>query len=496
MLPDGPAIEERLDLVRWVAATERLTYLAILRVFDDAKSGYQVQLRPGDIGAGLVRIDGPTVDADALVRHLDMLTQWGVLERTFDASRVSSIDEYRRRRPLFQFSVLGERAYRSVRELLEATEGEGQLQRFALRQIAELLVGLDEAVRLDDGERALGSLSQIDLVLGQLADRAAQFYVMVSSMTQQVDVDATRFVELKDLLLGHLYGFLEDLHRWSPTIAERIAVLEATGVDRLLRIVASADEAVFQTYEQRLDGWTLRWQGLVSWFGRDQRSPRAAELDRRTVSGIRELTALLRRLLEAGGRGASRARDLTDLAAWFWSLDGRHAGPIPHAPAHALFAAMFGLDGARHIGAPHDDADVVAPSTPWADAPPVEVPVSLRERARLASPGQSASVPDDRRAREQLRTIAMQRLEAEQTAARRLALAPLDGRVLDRSELEVLLRLTDVALSAGVPVAGSLATGSIGAIRLEIRPSASDTVVHCVDGALLLRGVSLALVAA
>lgn len=486
-----PAVEERLDLLRWAGAPDRLTYLSLLQVFDEAKAGYEVQLRPQDVASALERVLGEPVDDDAVLRSLDALVAWGVLDQAFDASRVASIAEYRRRRPVYRFSELGERAYRGVRELLDARGGEGRLQRFALRQIAEELAELAAALRVGDGQTALRWLNSIDLVLSQLADRAGQFYVLVGAMTQQVDVDADRFVEIKGLLLGHLHEFLEDLHRWAPLIAERVREVESLGVDHLMGLVAGADEAVFQTLEQRREAWRLRWDGLVAWFGRADRGSRIAELDRRTVSAIRELMSLLRRLLEVRGRGASRARDMVDLAAWFWALDGRSVGVARHDAAHALFDATFRLSGARHLGAGHMDPDLVAPATPWAQAPPVPVPIGLRERGKLPAPGSSAAVPDDRVGRAQLAEMARRQLEAERDAGRRLGSAPLEGRVLERAEFEVLLRLADLALAAGVPVQASIAAASVGPTTVQIRRAPCDTTVTVRDGVLVLRGVSV-----
>ncbi len=510
--------EDRLNLLRWVAVAERSTYLAILAVFDSAKASYDVQLRPADVQVALQSAK-TEIEAEALGRYLDSLHQWGVLERSFDSSRVASIEEYRRRRPVFQFTELGERAYRGVRELLDAEPGEGHLQRFALREIAEQLEVLHAAVVAVDGDRALASLNRVDMVLAQLADRAGQFYVLVGVMTQQVEVNAASFIEMKDLLLGHLYEFLQDLHRWTPVIAKRITEIEKFGVATTLALVTASDAAVFLTQEKREAAWTRRWDGLVSWFSAAStstgsstiRTSQVAQLDRRTVGAIRELTALLRRLLEARGRGASRAVDLVGLARWFWSLDGatESSGAAPgavfrggrgvhdaNAVSHALFDATFGLGGACHLGTGFDDVDLIAVSTSWAQADPVEVSISLRERGRAPSPGQTASIPDDRRDREHLRRIARQRIETEQQAARDLAIFPLVGRTLERAEFEVLLRLADLALEAGVPVTGSIAVGSIGDVRVELRKSLTDTCITVTDGTLVLKGVSIEVQAA
>ncbi|MDZ7732579.1 MAG: DUF2397 family protein [Acidimicrobiia bacterium] len=121
--------DERLRLFGWAAAEDRRLYLAILRAFERARESYTVQLRPPELADALA--DGPAaaLDADGLVRHLDYLADAGVLERSQDAARVASVEDYKRRRPVYQFTELGWRAFRNVDEVLRARPGEGQLQR-------------------------------------------------------------------------------------------------------------------------------------------------------------------------------------------------------------------------------------------------------------------------------------------------------------------------------------------------------------------------------
>lgn len=72
-------------------------------------------------------------------------------------------------------------------------------------------------------------------------------------MTQEVEINAARFVEMKDLLLGHLHEFLQDLHRWTPVVQQRIAVIDELGVDELLRRgPVDADDVVLQDGAQRV----------------------------------------------------------------------------------------------------------------------------------------------------------------------------------------------------------------------------------------------------
>ena len=486
------ASNERLRLLAWAAAPERLTYLTILEAFADAQARYAVQLRPQELLTALDIEDDRNavvaVNHESVLRYLDALVAWGVLDRAWDSALVGSIDEYRRRRPVYRFSELGERAYRGVRELLEARSGEGRLQGFVLRSIADDLEALRAAVLTDDGDLALVLLNRVDVVLRQLAERAAQFYVLVEALSQEADVNAERFIELKDLLLSHLYGFLDELDRWSPVIAAHVRELQRDHLDAMLSLVVATDQAVFLTPAQQHEEWRSRWDGLVGWFDASHGPTTVAELDRRTTTAVRELTGLLRRLLEAWGRGASRATDMVELARWFWALEELPDG----APAaHALFGATFGLAGCRHLSRSADEFGDVTPSTSWVDAPRVAVPKSLRATGRRSSPGNSASVPDNRAAREQLRRIRLDQVEREQAAVDLLALAGLEGRVLSNPEFEVLMRLIDTTLVEGVPVSGVVATASERQLMVTLTESDSDTIVAVESGQMTLHGVRI-----
>ena len=217
----------------------------------------------------------------------------------------------------------------------------------------------------------------------------------------------------------------------------------------------------------------------------------AERLQDATITGIANVTALLRRVTESRRGGVSRESQLRHLAQWF-------ASAPTDADAHALFQAVFGLGAPRHVSASHDDPDLIPARLSWWDAEPVTLSRTLVRTGRAPSlhgPGQIQRNEDER-----------QRLRAEQlkaTAQRRAAAAQLasDGvyeRVLDEPETQALLGLLDVALAARVPVSrtvtgvpGPVATGSAHGIRLTLRPAAGATTVRTVRGRLHLDGLRL-----
>ena len=74
----------------------------------------------------------------------------------------------------------------------------------------------------------------------------------------------------------------------------------------------------------------------------DQRVSEAERLQDATITGIANVTALLRRVTEARRGGVSRESQLRHLAQWFAALPA-------DGDAHALFQAVFGLGGPRHV---------------------------------------------------------------------------------------------------------------------------------------------------
>ena len=227
----------------------------------------------------------------------------------------------------------------------------------------------------------------------------------------------------------------------------------------------------------------------MQWFGASARSE-AERLQDATITGIANVTALLRRVTESRRGGVSRESQLRHLAQWFASAPADD-------DAHALFQAVFGLGAPRHVSACYDDPDLIPARLSWWDAEPVTLSRTLVRTGRAQSlhgPGQIQRNDDER-----------QRLRAEQlkaTAQRRAAAAQLasDGvyeRVLDEPETQALLGLLDVALAARVPVSrtvtggGPVATGSAHGVRLTLRPAAGSTTVHTVRGRLHLDGLRL-----
>lgn len=482
-------VDDRLRLFTWTSGSDRHLYLAILRAFDRARRAYEVRLNVAQVAAALEELaaDDPAVpEASDLVGSLDALVDWGVLDRSQESARVTSIAEYRRRSSVYQLTELGFLAYSAVERVVSARHDDAQLKAVALGSILEDLAALAQANLDGDPIRVHRLLDRLHGVLTDLADRAARFYLMIGELARTEDARPETFVWHKDLLLDHLRDFHAELTRHGPLIGAAVERVRATGEESLIELAAEAEPAPFATPAQRLARWREHWQGLVAWFVGTPGQPATIDrLDARTTSAIADLAALLRQVTEARRSGVSRDAQLRELAAWCWAAES-------DGDAAALWSAASGMRSARHLGVARDDPDLVRGDRSWWTSPPVAVSTTLREHGKSPSPGRPAPLPDDRAARELGRRRQLAARAADAEAARALAADHAAGRPLDDREVALLLRLLDRALQTRHVVSGRVhGVGSAAGVRLRLRPDPAGCRVPTTTGVLELADVAL-----
>jgi uncharacterized protein (TIGR02677 family) len=488
-------LDDRMRLFGYVTADNRLAYLWILRAFDAARANYHVLLHTSEVTAALAGLHDEQADcpdpADLeLPRLLDALVEWGVLDRSQDGTRATTLAEYRNRHSVYQFTEAGYRAHRAVESVLSASMDDSTLSRLVFADLLADLGALAQANAGGDVEEVYRKLSRLDRALSDVAERAARFYHMLGDLSRTNDVRAETFLAHKDALLTHLRDFHDELQRYTPRLREAVYAVEETGLDRMIEAAAEADERIFRTPAERLDDWRRRWTGLRSWLappGVDQPSE-ADRLADATISAIGDVLALLRRVTESRRGGVSRESQLRHLAAWFTAVGTQDA-------AHALYDATFGLGAPRHVAVAHVDPEAIPTRQSWWDAPAVELSRTLVEAGR--QPGQGNGRP----ARLERDTSARAALRARQLTQERAFAAAADGLVeaqaedypLDDAQAAVLLRLLDLALAARVPTARPASiTASAHGVRLTLTPTPGRfTAVPTAGGTLYLDGFAL-----
>jgi len=492
---DAFTLDDRLRLFHFAAAEKRHEYLWLLRAFDRARANYQVLMHASDAGAVLDALAATHTEAGAVGDVqvlLDALAEWQVLDRSYDGTRAANLAEYRNRHYVYQFTQAGYRAYRAVEDVLGASLEDAQLSRLVFPDILADLVTLAEAARTGDAPEVYRKLSRLDGVLADMAQRAARFYLMLGDLARTNDTRPEVFLAHKDALLTHMREFHSELSRYSPLLADAVAEVDATGADRIAALAAGADERLFRSHAERVADWRHRWGGLVQWFGASARGE-AERLQDATITGIANVTALLRRVTESRRGGVSRESQLRHLAQWF-------ANAPADADAHALFQAVFGLGAPRHVSATYDDPDLIPARLSWWEAEPVTLSRTLVRTGRAQALHGPGKIQRNEECRQRLRAEQLKATAQRRAAAAQLASDGVYERVLDEPETQALLGLLDLALAARVPVPVSrrvtgvhspMATGAAHGVRLTLRPAAGSTTVRTIRGRLHLGGLRL-----
>ena len=215
-------------------------YRSLLRTFAQAKERFVVHLRPEDIAAEL------RVDADEqLTEALGRLVGWGNLRADADTSRVTSVEDFHRKRSLYQLTAAGQAAEQAIAFYEEAIGRRGQLQSVALADIADQLRSLLVLARDRDPDPAKIHLLLLSVAerFASLADNAQAFMSALRRAIDFSDGDVDGFLAYKERLIDYINRFIADLANSGAQIAVLLGDLEAAGHERLLELAARREAA-------------------------------------------------------------------------------------------------------------------------------------------------------------------------------------------------------------------------------------------------------------
>jgi uncharacterized protein (TIGR02677 family) len=467
-------------------------YRRLLQVFARAKQRFIVHLRPEDIAAEL-----RTEADDQLTEALDQLVKWGNLRSDVDTGRVTTVEDFHRKRSLYQLTAEGQAAEQAIAFYEDAIGRRGQLQSVALADIADQLRALLALARESDPDPAKAHLLLLSVAerFSSLADNAQAFMSALRRAIDFSDGDVDGFIAYKERLIDYINRFIADLANSGAQIAVLLTDLEAAGHERLLAVAArreaadavpdgpDAAQALTRAEGQALDAWRNRWRGLDDWFtSPDVGHPSQARLLRQAaVTAIKQLIDAVGLLNERRSGRSDRSADFAALARWF-------AEAPDDAAAHWLWRAAFGLSPARHLSVTGDSADEwqnVPPGTLWAEAPPIRISPQLRKTGSYERRGKPSQV------RDLLRLAAEQEAAQTAEARRRLRtsgptlLSDLD--VLDPRAFRLFLSLLGDALAARAPGSTEVTTvtsdGSLE-VRLRLVADGGTATIKTEDGVL------------
>ncbi|WP_424890617.1 TIGR02677 family protein [Streptomyces sp. XH2] len=454
-------------------------YRRTMRAFLAAKERFAVHLRPEDVHAALPAGERPA-ELETVVKALDSLVEWGNLRADPDTARVTAVEDFYRKRFVYQLTRAGEAAEEALSAYDEALGRRGALQAVALHDIVtqlRALLVLGAGDELDPAKTYL-ALDVLTSRFAALAENARAFMGSLQRTIDLHDVEEEVFLAYKDRLIQYLERFIQDLITLGGRIAQLILELEDAGfVVPLLRTAAAREAAdaspedAAHAEREAYTRWSGRWEGLAAWFiSRDGRESQARLLRGRALGAIPQLLAVVRSLNERRAGRSDRSADFRTLARWFAEAPDDDA-------RHGLWRTAFGLHPARHLTV---DAETLAArtarpvpaATPWAESEPLRISPQLRRTGSYERRGKPRRVEDRSEARRHLAELAAK--QGAEIAAARARLAT--GGVTRLSALGEL-----------DPLAFGLFLQLLGDALATWRPGMTRTSATSNDGSMEIR---------
>lgn len=510
---DSPAEEtgRRLKLYAYLDAREhQRTYLAIMRLFS---SSLLADLSVGEVASALGEAERAGTVArgesrvENVVTRLKQLADWGNLVVGRREVVAASIAEFQHGSVRYQVSKLGVRVQRDADALLRTAEGAREVSRELLPAIAH---GLDTLLELlakasfEHGrdpssatsrrarERLAEQVTTLFLQHGELASTVRDFYAYLGQIVTRHHLVPEEISGFRNLLVDYIQMVVEDVLRYTPSIAEVLTRKEFAGAKQHLLTLLRPSGSLGADVERSRGRSESDWEELTDWFvDRPGRPSQVTALRQATARAIGTLLATVKRATAGAGPEPGRRSRLLKLAKWFSESSPDSAG--------TLAAAAFGAFSARNLQpAPEQEGD--DDRTPWADGPLVEVQVSVRSRTERAARGRTSRIMDDPLGREGL--LAAAREEKARQAAAAAELVASAGR-LDEVTLspEAMGTLCALLTNAMAQRERDSDTGEVedamAGLRLRVRPRPGHTVhIRAAGGVLSMPDTDVDLIPA
>jgi uncharacterized protein (TIGR02677 family) len=378
------------EMFRFTTGDRAELYTAVLHAFGEANERLETALGLDDVRAHLSGVGWlEDLDDDALTAVLKALVGWQLLDVVQDnTGNYRTAAEYEKRNLQYSLTRRGEAAFAGVQHALAALSSSGALQTAVLDAIADRLSDL-AALLADEGSsdrRVFTSLVELEGHLDALRGNTKAFNGELQRLLRVDGADAATFSDVKAATVAYLEEFLTDLDHRAHLIASGIERVESFGVAVLHQRALAGAELPTHLGDDPVPAWFAlrrsRWEGMQAWFrpAGEASAPRVEQLHTVARRAVVTLLQALDPLTESRRRTSSAAADFRELARWF------ALAPTDH-DTHRLWAAAFGATPARHAHLHHVDPELVSPTTPWAESPPVPVSALLRTSGRAAAPG-------------------------------------------------------------------------------------------------------------
>jgi uncharacterized protein (TIGR02677 family) len=391
------AATSRVEAMAYANAANHSRYRAIMRFCYQEHQALRDWLSPQAIHVAVAPYaSDDSYSVTDCIGDLAWLVEHGNLDTTPDHGKAKTVSEWNRPRLLYHITPVSV-ALEAALVLFErpAARG-GALNAGLLDRLWMSLYKLDEALHSQEAARPSGTFlrEQIDaqwqVILSaftKLRDETVEYHHALSSSRPTDLARLEAFLLYKDVLLGHLRGFMGALQRYREQLHGLLVRWETTGVsDRLLDLLTEHDALVgvgrVSAEGVPLDQAAVRTlihapavRGLTDWFAMGGGAQMLVDA---TANAIMLIVRQNERIASRHETGASRRHDLERLARAFAELEMMGADD---ATADHLAARALGCTTPRHLRGATGQMLLTDRSSVWGQAPQA-FPIRRVQRGR------------------------------------------------------------------------------------------------------------------
>lgn len=421
-------------------------------------------------------------------QDLDQLVAWKNLIPRQDTGRVSSIEEFKKRKFRYQLTPYTIEIERMVLSLEHLGEGfGGSLERTIFDRLLSGLMDLaaawsaakEEFQKTDEEMHLLWQ----DLYenFHKLTDNAADYLAHLHSQKVEEQMMTEAFLVYKEALTEYLRNFMTSLQRTSFRIEGLLQEIPLGFPEKLIECSVNYELSIPRldvrpAKEQMIERFQAEWDSLKTWFlGDGGRESDLIYLQNATNETIRRLTRFAQRLGETHHNLRNRRLDYLHMAKWFASLESLQE-------AHELSACIFGVFHTRHLWVDSPKQTESYEVEVW-DEPPARLQIRPKVRSYKEKSWPNAVVDQSERKQAALAAYLKEK-EIEQQLLDNLI---QDNRIILRSlpQLTPFIRKTLLTwiskCMAGPERRGKTETGRTFSLKLAGQQSIR---LNCEDGIL------------
>ena len=310
----------------YLTANNAWRYRAVLRYFYLQHEKLRYYLFPDEIFQYLKeKLHFASYTEEQLQQDLDQLVEWKNLIPRQDTGKVTTIQEFKKKKFRYQCTPYTVEFERMVKRLeLKGDSFGGSLEKNLFDRLLEVLVKFtDSEIANGDTENLYSLWDELFGYFKKLTENATDYLAHLESEKIEEMMMTEAFLVYKDALTEYLRNFMTALQRTSLKIE---AVLEQTSLDyihRTAQVLAQYYLSIprldqVATIEELTEKYSNQWQGLRAWFlGHEGRDSDLIFLQNTTNETVRRMTRFAQRLGEKHHNFKSRKKDYVHLARFF-----------------------------------------------------------------------------------------------------------------------------------------------------------------------------------